>query len=147
MRVYLCFKCGMFTFIKNEYPCCPLCSNEFVKLSWKDKKVFYKLNGKQRIQWIEEKNGYPIPEELNAKREDYWSQVRAKRKREAEEADRRAIAMSQYDPVCVPKCPTCQSTNIRKIGGIERGASVATLGMLSNKINKTFKCNNCGCTW
>ena len=47
----------------------------------------------------------------------------------------------------VPKCPTCQSTNIRKMGGIERGASIYTFGIFSKKINKTFKCQNCGYTW
>lgn len=47
----------------------------------------------------------------------------------------------------VPKCPTCGSTNIRKIGGVERGASIATFGIFSKKINKTFKCENCGYTW
>lgn len=47
----------------------------------------------------------------------------------------------------VPKCPTCQSTNIRKMGGVERGASIAAFGIFSKKINKTFKCGNCGYTW
>lgn len=47
----------------------------------------------------------------------------------------------------VPKCPTCQSTNIRKIGAGERVASVLGLGIFSKKINKTWKCNNCGHTW
>lgn len=46
-----------------------------------------------------------------------------------------------------PKCPTCGSTNIKKIGGIERGASIDAFGIFSKKINKTFKCNNCGYTW
>ena len=46
-----------------------------------------------------------------------------------------------------PKCPTCQSTNIRKMGGIERGASIYAFGLFSKKINKTFKCQNCGYTW
>lgn len=46
-----------------------------------------------------------------------------------------------------PKCPTCGSTNIKKIGGIERGASIAVFGIFSKKINKTFKCCNCGYTW
>lgn len=46
-----------------------------------------------------------------------------------------------------PKCPTCGSTNIKKIGGIERGASIAAFGIFSKKINKTFKCCNCGYTW
>lgn len=47
----------------------------------------------------------------------------------------------------VPKCPTCNSTDIRKIGTGERVASVIGFGLLSKKINKTWKCNNCGHTW
>ena len=47
----------------------------------------------------------------------------------------------------VPKCPTCGSTNIRKIGTGERAASVIGFGILSRKINKTWKCNNCSHTW
>lgn len=47
----------------------------------------------------------------------------------------------------IPKCPTCGSTNIRKMGGVERGASIAAFGIFSKKINKTFKCGNCGYTW
>ena len=46
-----------------------------------------------------------------------------------------------------PKCPTCQSTNIRKMGGVERGVSSYAFGLFSKKINKTFKCQNCGYTW
>lgn len=46
-----------------------------------------------------------------------------------------------------PKCPTCNSTDIRKIGTGERVASVIGFGLLSKKINKTWKCNNCGHTW
>ena len=44
-------------------------------------------------------------------------------------------------------CPTCGSTNIRKMGGVERGASIWAFGIFSKKINKTFKCGNCGYTW
>ena len=47
----------------------------------------------------------------------------------------------------VPKCPTCGSTNIRKMSGVERGASITAFGIFSKKINKTFKCGNCGYTW
>lgn len=47
----------------------------------------------------------------------------------------------------IPKCPTCSSTNIEKIGGIERGASIAVWGIFSKKINKSFKCKSCGYTW
>lgn len=46
-----------------------------------------------------------------------------------------------------PKCPHCQSTNIKKISGLNRGASIAMLGIFSKKINKSYKCKHCGCTW
>ena len=46
-----------------------------------------------------------------------------------------------------PHCPTCNSTNIQKIGAGERIGSVAMLGLFSKKINKSFKCKNCGYTW
>lgn len=45
------------------------------------------------------------------------------------------------------KCPTCGSTNVAPIGGIERGVSVGMLGLFSKKINKSFKCSHCGYTW
>ena len=47
----------------------------------------------------------------------------------------------------VPKCPTCGSLNVRHISGGERVASVGFFGIFSKKINKTFKCDNCGYTW
>ena len=50
-------------------------------------------------------------------------------------------------PTNTPKCPTCGSTNIQRIGAVERGASVLGLGLFSKKINKTFKCNSCMYTW
>ena len=46
-----------------------------------------------------------------------------------------------------PICPTCQSSNVEKIGSVSRIGSVATLGIFSNKLNKTYKCKNCGYMW
>ena len=47
----------------------------------------------------------------------------------------------------MPKCPTCGSLNVHHISGGERVASVGFFGIFSKKINKTFKCGNCGYTW
>lgn len=44
-------------------------------------------------------------------------------------------------------CPYCKSTNVKKISGTERVASVAMMGIFSKKINKSFKCNACGGTF
>lgn len=46
-----------------------------------------------------------------------------------------------------PKCPYCGSTNISKIGTLNRAVSVGFLGLASSKIGKTHKCNKCGSTW
>lgn len=46
-----------------------------------------------------------------------------------------------------PHCPTCGSPDIQKISITERAVSVIGFGLLSKKINKTFKCKNCGHTW
>lgn len=51
------------------------------------------------------------------------------------------------ESINTPKCPTCQSTNVKKISGLDRGLSVGIFGLFSKKINKSFKCNSCGYTW
>ena len=47
----------------------------------------------------------------------------------------------------IPKCPTCGSTNIRKIKTGERTVSIIGFGIFSRKANKTWKCENCGHLW
>lgn len=53
----------------------------------------------------------------------------------------------EYSSSSSAKCPTCQSTNITKIGTLNRMASVGLFGLASSKIGKTHKCNSCGGTW
>lgn len=48
---------------------------------------------------------------------------------------------------CVPKCPICGSSNVSKIGVVNRAVSTGLFGLASSKIGKTHKCNNCGATW
>lgn len=50
-------------------------------------------------------------------------------------------------PKNIPHCPTCGSTNIRKIKAGERTASIIGFGIFSRKANKTWKCENCGHLW
>lgn len=60
----------------------------------------------------------------------------------------RTQAMKNLQPKKnVPKCPTCGSTNVEKIGALERGISVTAWGLFSSKLGKTMKCKNCGYKW
>lgn len=47
----------------------------------------------------------------------------------------------------IPKCPTCQSPNIKKIGSTSKALNTITWGLLGTKRHKTFYCNNCGYEW
>lgn len=47
----------------------------------------------------------------------------------------------------IPKCPSCGSANVSKIGVVNRMVSTHFLGLGSSKIGKTHKCNNCGTMW
>ena len=45
------------------------------------------------------------------------------------------------------ECTYCHSTNVTKIGTVNRAVSVGMFGLASSKIGKTHKCNDCGSTW
>ena len=87
------------------------------------------------IQEVE--NTHQIPQTLN-----FETRTQSLKRQEQEKLQRQ-----QQEQANLPKCPTCGSTNIRKIGGVERGTSIVAFGIFSKKINKTFKCGNCGYTW
>ena len=47
-----------------------------------------------------------------------------------------------------PKCPTCNSTNIEKIGATNKIGSMALFGIFSvGHVSKTFSCQKCGYKW
>ena len=46
-----------------------------------------------------------------------------------------------------PKCPTCSSTNVKKISGIAKLAGAAMFGLFSKTARSQFKCENCGYKW
>ena len=47
----------------------------------------------------------------------------------------------------IPKCPTCNSTNINRVSGTSKAVSVVMFGLLSQKVKKTYHCDNCGYEW
>lgn len=61
-----------------------------------------------------------------------------------EQAYNNAIAQEWLNK---PKCPTCNSTNIKKISGLSKAGSVAMFGIFSQKVKKQMHCNNCGYEW
>ena len=48
---------------------------------------------------------------------------------------------------CVPKCPTCGSTKIKRISASSKVGNIMLFGLLGNKRKKQFHCNNCRYEW
>lgn len=46
-----------------------------------------------------------------------------------------------------PRCPTCGSTNIRKLSAATRGVSLGLFGLASKTARSQFVCENCGYKW
>ena len=47
----------------------------------------------------------------------------------------------------IPKCPTCSSTDIKKISMTSKAVNTAIFGLFGTKRHKTFHCNNCNYEW
>lgn len=62
----------------------------------------------------------------------------------AEIAHNNAIAQEWQNK---PKCPTCNSTNLKKISTTSKVVNTAVFGLFGTKRHKTFHCNNCGYEW
>ena len=47
----------------------------------------------------------------------------------------------------IPKCPTCGSTNIRRITATERGVNAVMFGVFGTKRKCQFECQNPNCKY
>ncbi|WP_342759384.1 hypothetical protein [Kineothrix sedimenti] len=47
----------------------------------------------------------------------------------------------------IPKCPTCNSTNLKKISTTAKATNTIMFGLLGTKRHKSFHCNSCGYEW
>lgn len=68
-------------------------------------------------------------------------------KANAFDAQYRAELEEKEHPKYVPKCPTCGSPDLEKIGTASKVLDVAFWGFASGKVKKTFHCKNCGYEW
>lgn len=147
MKVYICYKCSFATNVKDRFDNCPVCGNDFIELNQKDSKAFLSLSIDNRTKWVEEKTNTIISDELKQKKAEYISNYLNEKK--INESNQKIEAAKSYaqSQSNIPKCPTCGSTNISKIGTFNRMLSTGFLGLASGKIGKTMKCKNCGYTF
>lgn len=57
------------------------------------------------------------------------------------------IYYTQYPNLNTPRCPTCRSTNIKKISAARKVTGVALFGLFSKTAKSQFECGSCGYKW
>lgn len=55
--------------------------------------------------------------------------------------------IEQQENINTPKCPTCGSTNIKKISTTAKVGGAVMFGLFSKTAKSQFKCNKCGYKW
>lgn len=76
----------------------------------------------------------------------YDTKIKAEIQEKLDE-ERRKAEEEAAKPVYTPRCPTCGSPDLEKIGTASKVLDVAFWGFASGKVKKTFHCNNCGYEW
>ena len=72
---------------------------------------------------------------------------RAERRKEMAEHPEKYAPKKVTINVNEPKCPTCNSTNIKKISITKRAVHGYAFGLLSKTARSQFECKNCGYKW
>lgn len=79
--------------------------------------------------------------------EDKYQRITAYEKEVNDFDSRYRAYLADKESPHVPKCPTCGSPDLEKIGTASKVLDVAFWGFASGKVKKTFHCNNCGYEW
>ena len=57
------------------------------------------------------------------------------------------LNLSQQTNTNIPKCPTCQSTNIKRISTTQKSIHGFDFGLFSKTAHSQFECCTCGYKW
>lgn len=121
---------------KESVTHCPNCGTEFINIDFPAKDLAVIKNISEDVSFIEAMIKLYDTDiiEYELKMSQFRNQI------EQQQNTKQVI-------INTPKCPTCNSTNIKKISGLSKAGSVAMWGLLSRKVHKQWHCNQCGSEW
>ena len=147
----ICKSCGAISFNKEDI--CPVCNIPLITVPFFTGRKIDNLGGEDRDKYIEEITGQKLNPIMVQKRKDYLKKIYKEQKEILQKRIRKSeeSRINEYQQKYLAEhnihCPYCNSTNVTKIGTVNRTASVGMFGLASSKIGKTHKCNDCGSTW
>lgn len=145
---YICPRCGMtsISYPPNETHYCRFCKTELIETRYTSKDYVKHLDeGTLDDYKAKLFNEYVRDNPLYDPDEATRSYMKKQADKQRLDAQYRQERQAQENSK--PHCPNCNSTDIQKIGTIERGVSVTAFGLFSGKIGKTMKCKKCGYKW
>ena len=147
----ICKSCGAISFNKEDI--CPVCNIPLITVPFFTGRKIDNLGGEDRDKYIEEITGQKLNPIMVQKRKDYLKKIYKEQKEILQKRIRKSeeSRINEYQQKYLAEhnihCPYCNSTNVTKIGTVNRAVSVGMFGLASKKIGKTHKCNDCGSTW
>ena len=168
-KYYICPICGDYHGTDDRFPICDFCENEDVIIFTEEQiesiKNEIKAMPEEERKVLEKgepcddpKYGLPINfavgEYLRPKyvfNDPRFSKMKYNERVKSEAEDNRKRRQEDKEFVAAyyghPKCPTCGSTNTRKISVGAKAVSVGLFGIFSQKVKHQFHCNSCGYEW
>ena len=146
--VYICLKCGEIKLFPSEHKfkgkdMCPKCNSTFVPANNRQNPP---ITFKQYQEMVENNTweDYLI---LTLPILPYVKQLKEKREPIKCEPPINNSTNVQDQSQPTPKCPTCGSTNIRRISATEKVVNVGMFGLFGNKRKYQFECLNPNCKY
>ena len=124
---------GYYSWLKDDCYICPRCNNELIETSINSDEFNSIIDVSRDVGFLESmiflKEKDPIEFQLKL------AQFKATT------AQQESVKSKEQN---IPKCPTCGSTNIKKISAGSRWLSTGLFGISSSKMGKSMECKNCG---
>ena len=144
----ICKSCGAISFNKEDI--CPVCNIPLITVPFFTGRKIDNLGGEDRDKYIEEITGQKLNPIMVQKRKDYLKKIYKEQKEILQKRIRKSeeSRINEYQQKYLAEhnihCPYCNSTNVTKIGTVNRAVSVGMFGLTSKKLGKQWHCNSCG---
>lgn len=137
--LYYCEKCGGTDVL--DFDVCVQCGSHNSYKSVPDEYVDdYAIKDDLKAEFIENivKSSPNFDQECWDRREAF---------KEIQKHNNELLENDKVKQLNIPKCPTCNSTDIKKISVISKAVGATMFGLFSKTARSQFKCKNCGYEW
>lgn len=148
MKKYYCEFCGRFIPCGLEtYNRCTFCMSKITPKKTLHDFEYYRNKSKEVYGDIAHINQILIDEEASKSPNFDLEKHQLAFKEYSKEEIQAILNKNRKENPNIPKCPTCGSTNIKKISSVSKAAHGLAFGLFSKTARSQFECLNCHYKW